>query len=258
MEKIPLDLTHPLFLPLCWHFQMHTDSDIVTITVNMIFRFNFLNLYSLLGELPERGIWTTCRGVGVGMENRGSGMEVGVMGAEGVLGAWRKPVWNLLLNLLGACVSGWQLQCLWRGLCLQRLFARSWVRDLSRRMRRSTPGDTQGYNRLHEGHSILQEPDNVTKPFRTQSWSVLGRILGSHSLLSRFTPITGHPLKKGRQMIIKRAGKAFRSFNNCGVQYFRGKRAGLLHCFRLFKAFPWVLDQHPHTHSHTELHRDLA
>ena len=71
---------------------MHTDSDIVTITVNMIFRFNFLNLHSLLGELPERGIWTTCIGVGVGMENRGSGMEVGVMGAEGVLGAWRKPV----------------------------------------------------------------------------------------------------------------------------------------------------------------------
>ena len=41
---------------------MHTDSDIVTITVNMIFRFNFLNLHSLLGELPERGIWTTCIG----------------------------------------------------------------------------------------------------------------------------------------------------------------------------------------------------
>ena len=72
-KALPISHMHCFYLCV-GVFQVHTVFDIVTITVNMIFRFNFLNLHSLLGELPEGGIWTTCRRVGVGKENRSSRM----------------------------------------------------------------------------------------------------------------------------------------------------------------------------------------
>lgn len=119
------------------------------------------------------------------------------MGAEGVLGAWRKPVRAPAESPRGLCFRTAASMHLEGALSSETLHL-----ELSQR---SIQGDEEihlgghpGYNRPPAGHPLLQEPDTVTKPLHTQSGSVLGRLLGSDGLLPQFTLITGRHLEKGR------------------------------------------------------------